>query len=105
MVTSAYFPFIEPDAQAVRTQPFCNGAHYRFVLRAMAQENIVCEIVSHISPLAPHFSSYQGAERHEFSLTLGRYPKGPYNCSPRETYHTASLRRFVIYKDCLLKRL
>jgi hypothetical protein len=31
----------------------------------MTQENIVCEIVSHASPLALRFSSYQGDERHD----------------------------------------
>src|SRR5215813_4715145 len=63
-VAGTEFPVIEPDAQAVHPQPLCDSANDRLVLRAVTQKNIVCEIVSHTSPLAPLFFSYQGAKRH-----------------------------------------
>ena len=70
-VAGLELPFIEPHAQPVLPQPLRDGAHDRLVLRAVAQEDVVCEIVSHISPLAPRFSSYQGAERHGCQPNVG----------------------------------
>src|SRR5450759_3002044 len=40
-------PFIEPHAQPVRPQPLRQRAHDRFVLRAVAEEYVVWELVGH----------------------------------------------------------
>ena len=41
-------PFIEPHLHPVRPQPLRQRAHHRLVLRAVAEENIVGEIVGHL---------------------------------------------------------
>ena len=40
-------PFINPDAQSVLAQPQCEFAYDRFVLRAVAEKNVVLEIFAH----------------------------------------------------------
>jgi hypothetical protein len=67
-VAGTDFPVIKPNAYTVRPQPLCDGTNDRLVFRAVTQEYVVCEIVSHASPLALCSSSYQGDER--------------YNCQP-----------------------
>lgn len=49
-VAGVDFPFIKPHPQPVPTQPLRHPAHDILVLRAVAQEDIVLEIVSHGSP-------------------------------------------------------
>jgi len=55
-VAGADLPVIELDAQPVRPQRFGDGAHDCFVLRAVAQEDIVFEIIAHASPVEPRSS-------------------------------------------------
>lgn len=46
-VAGLQYSFIEPHAQPVRPQAFGEGAHAGFVLAAVAQEDVVVELVSH----------------------------------------------------------
>jgi hypothetical protein len=63
-VASGDFPVIEPNAQAVRPQPLGNRAHDRLVLRAVAEEDVVFEIVRHGSPLAVRLSESNRSMSH-----------------------------------------
>jgi hypothetical protein len=57
-VAKTDFPVIEPDAQAVRPQPRRDGEDDRLVLRAVAEEDVVGEIVSHVILGVALFSLY-----------------------------------------------
>ena len=51
-VAGLQFPLVEPHTQLVGPQALRDGAHDRLVLRAVAQEYVVLEIVGHASPPA-----------------------------------------------------
>ncbi len=50
VVVGLQFPVVEPDAEAVGAEAFGEGADLWGVVRAVAEENVVVEIVGHASP-------------------------------------------------------
>ncbi|HEX8071310.1 MAG TPA: hypothetical protein VF546_15245 [Pyrinomonadaceae bacterium] len=55
VVAGLDLPEVEPDVDAVRAEAFGDGAHDVVVVRAVAQEHVVFEFVSHASPLRPRY--------------------------------------------------